>query len=149
MVGGVFLEIIPGCLSCGDFKNEICFGSMRWKARIESMKVTVKTGPGRFLLLDASEIYYIEAARDDVLLRTASKRRYRGVTRLPQWEKRLRAAGFLRIHRSFLVNLDRVREVRLRRGDPNDWEVKLDPPVNVVLPVGRAYLAALRKALKF
>ena len=50
-------------------------------------------------------------------------------------------------HRSYLVNLGRVRELRLRRGDTNDWEVKLDPPVNAVLPVGRGYLAKLKKAL--
>ena len=41
----------------------------------------------------------------------------------------------------------RVRELRLRRGDPNDWEVKLDPPVHAVLPVGRGYLAKLKKVL--
>ena len=111
------------------------------------MKIPVKTSPGRFLLLDPSEIYYIEGQRDDVLVRTARKRRYRGTRRLAEWEKRLRAAGFLRVHRSYLVNLQRVREVRLRQGDRNDWELKLAPPVNVVLPVGRAYVAAMRKAL--
>jgi DNA-binding LytR/AlgR family response regulator len=111
------------------------------------MRVPVKTGPGRFLLLDAGEIYYIEGAGDDVLVRTARKRRHRGVRRLSEWDRRLRAAGFLRVHRSYLVNLERIREIRLREGDPNDWEIKLDPPVNVVLPVGRRYLAALRKAL--
>jgi DNA-binding LytR/AlgR family response regulator len=97
--------------------------------------------------LDSAEIFHIEAAGDDVLLRTARKRRYRGVRRLSAWEKRLRAAGFVRVHRSHVVNLDRIREIRLRRGDPNDWEIKLDPPVNLVLPVGREYVAALRKLL--
>jgi DNA-binding LytR/AlgR family response regulator len=111
------------------------------------MRIPVKTGPGRFLLLDSGEIFYIEGAGDDVLLRTARKRRYRGVRRLSEWEKRLRAAGFLRVHRSYVVNLDRIRELRLRPGDRNDWEIKLDPPVNVVLPVGREYVAALRKVL--
>jgi DNA-binding LytR/AlgR family response regulator len=111
------------------------------------MRVLVKTGPGRYLLLDPGEVYYIEADGDDVLVRTARKRRYRGVRRLSEWERRLRAAAFLRIHRSYLVNRERIREIRLRRGDPNDWEIKLDPPVNAVLPVGRMYVAALRKAL--
>lgn len=111
------------------------------------MKIPVKTSPGRFLLLDPSEIYYIEGQGDDVLVRTRRKRRYRGVNRLSAWEKRLRGAGFLRVHRSYLVNLERVREVRLREGDRNDWELKLTAPVNLVLPVGRAYVAAMRKAL--
>jgi DNA-binding LytR/AlgR family response regulator len=111
------------------------------------MRIPVKTGPGRFLLFDSAEIFYIEADGDDVLLRTARKRRYRGVRRLSEWEKRLRGVGFLRVHRSYVVNVDRIREIRLRPGDRNDWEVKLDPPVNLVLRVGREYAAALRKEL--
>ena len=38
-------------------------------------------------------------------------------------------------------------EVRLRRGDPDDWELKLDPPVNAVLPVSREDLSRLHKTL--
>jgi DNA-binding LytR/AlgR family response regulator len=54
----------------------------------------------------------------------------------------------VRIHRSYLLNLDRVREIRLRRGDPNDWEVKLDRPVNAVLPISRRYYAAVLEYLE-
>ena len=53
----------------------------------------------------------------------------------------------LRVHRSFLVNMDRVRELRLRSGDPNDWELKLDPPVNKVLPVSRPGYTLMRRRL--
>jgi DNA-binding LytR/AlgR family response regulator len=50
--------------------------------------------------------------------------------------------GFVRTHRDYLVNRRHVRRVRWRpQGD--DWEVTLDPPVNVVLPVSRSALAAL------
>ena len=81
--------------------------------------------------------------------RFSSKTRLRSVRSLGDLEKALKSGGFLRVHKSFVVNLDRVREVRLRKGDDNDWELKLDPPVNVVLPVGRGYLAGLRRALGF
>ena len=54
--------------------------------------------------------------------------------------------GFLRIHRNHAVNLRRIVELRIRRPGP-DWEVKLAPPVNRVLPVGRTALAELRAAL--
>jgi DNA-binding LytR/AlgR family response regulator len=67
---------------------------------------------------------------------------------LTEWARRLHSAGFIRSHRSYLVNLDRVRELRLRPGDSNDWELKLEPPVNKVLPVGCGYLPRLRKALR-
>jgi DNA-binding LytR/AlgR family response regulator len=35
-----------------------------------------------------------------------------------------------------MVNLRRIHEIRRRQGR-QDWEVKLDPPVNKVLPVSR------------
>jgi DNA-binding LytR/AlgR family response regulator len=112
------------------------------------MRIPVRTAPGRILLLDAAEIYYIEGEGDDTLVRTARKARYRSTNRLSAWQRRLAARGFVRIHRSYLINLDRVREIRLRGDHSNDWEVKLDPPVNAVLPVSRHYLAALRKVLR-
>jgi DNA-binding LytR/AlgR family response regulator len=111
------------------------------------VKVAVKLRPGRIRLFEPSEIYYIEASEHDSLLRTASKRRLRSIQDLAVWERLLAPLGFLRVHRSYLVNLDRVREVRLRRGDPNDWELKLDPPVNAVIPVSREGYSRLRKTL--
>jgi DNA-binding LytR/AlgR family response regulator len=57
-------------------------------------------------------------------------------------ESLLLRRGFLRTHRNYLVNPDRVRHVR-RRSSGEDWELKLDPPVNRVLPVSRSALGAL------
>jgi DNA-binding LytR/AlgR family response regulator len=50
--------------------------------------------------------------------------------------------GFVRIHRNHLVNPAHVRLVR-RRDDGGDWEVRLAPPVNGVLPVSRSALRHL------
>ncbi len=47
--------------------------------------------------------------------------------------------GFLRIHRNHMVNLRRLRTIRGRKTS-DDWEVKLDPPVNRVLPISRRRL---------
>ena len=112
------------------------------------MKVPLKIATGRYLLLDADEIYFIESDREGSFVRTARKRRYRSPKRLSVWEKDLRVSGFVRIHRSFLANVDRIREIRHRGDDPNDWEIKLEPPVNAVLPVGRQFVASLRKVLR-
>jgi hypothetical protein len=38
-----------------------------------------------------------------------------------------------------------VAEIR-RRPNRRDWEVRLEPPVNAVVPVGREELAALWRA---
>jgi len=54
---------------------------------------------------------------------------------------------FLRIHRNHAVNLARIREIRRRKGR-DDWEVKLEPPVNRVLPVSRGRLETLLNAFR-
>jgi len=46
------------------------------------------------------------------------------------------------VHRSVAVNVDRVAEAR-RRENGRDWELRLEPPVNSVVPIGRTRLAAL------
>ena len=113
------------------------------------MRIAVKVSSRRFVMLDADEVYYLESDGHDTRVRTAAKTGLRSVRTLGELERALKPSGFLRIQKSLVVNLGRVREVHLREGDDNDWEVKLDPPVNAVLPVGRSYVAALRRALGF
>jgi DNA-binding LytR/AlgR family response regulator len=54
--------------------------------------------------------------------------------------------GFVRIHREHAVNIAHVRLLRLQ-ADGRDWELKLEPPVNRVLPVARDRLNTLRRFL--
>jgi DNA-binding LytR/AlgR family response regulator len=58
---------------------------------------------------------------------------------LPSFE----SLGFVRIHYQHAVNPIHVRLLRLQ-ADGRDWEVKLDPPVNLVLPIARDRLGVLR-----
>ncbi len=44
-----------------------------------------------------------------------------------------------------MVNLRRVRAIR-RRPTGDDWELKLEPPVNRVLPISRSHLEEVWKA---
>ena len=97
------------------------------------------------MFLDLREIYYIEAKHDDCLFRTARKRRYRHIETLQEVEARLPSPPFFRIHRSYIVTLNRARELRAR--GERDSEIKLDPPVNKVLPVSRTAYSKLRKLL--
>jgi DNA-binding LytR/AlgR family response regulator len=57
---------------------------------------------------------------------------------LPYFQEAL----FVRVHRSYAVNAERVAEVR-RRDSGRDWELRLEPPVNRVLPVSRACIQTL------
>jgi len=97
-------------------------------------------------LVDVADVYYLEAEAGSTLVRLRSARALRDVRRLPEMLRLLAKAGFVRIHRNHAVNLRRVRELRRQR-DGVDWEVKLEPPVNRVLPVSRGSLPGLRKLL--
>jgi two-component system LytT family response regulator len=77
---------------------------------------------GRVVLLEYSEIDWIDAEGDYLRLH-ASGRSYLIRHTMAAMEERLAASTFARIHRSTLVNIDRVREVRAS-GD-RDYQVIL------------------------
>lgn len=99
-------------------------------------------GPGLRQVIDTGEIYFVEAEGDDTRVRTRAARALRDVRPIGAIEPFLLKRGFLRTHRNTLVNPAHVRQVR-RRPRGEDWELKLDPPVNLVLPVSRDALPAL------
>ncbi|MCI0807465.1 MAG: LytTR family transcriptional regulator DNA-binding domain-containing protein [Chloroflexi bacterium] len=94
---------------------------------------------------DNGGICYIKAKCDDSLIRTSRSKRYPHVEPLESVEGRHPSLPFFRIHRSYTVNLDRVYELR-SRGD-GEWELKMDPPINKVLPVSRRRMDELRALL--
>lgn len=71
--------------------------------------LAVRSG-GKVIVLDASEIDWIEAAGVYVQVHTG-RQAYLHRMALTELESRLAHARFVRIHRSALVNLDRVREL--------------------------------------
>jgi two-component system, LytTR family, response regulator len=71
----------------------------------------------RVLVLRPSEIDWLEADGDYVRLHVGAESHMTRAT-MAEMERRLRADGFVRIHRSRLVNLNRVKELRpLSRGE--------------------------------
>jgi DNA-binding LytR/AlgR family response regulator len=99
-------------------------------------------GPGLRQAIDPAEIYFVEAIGDDTQVRTRAARALRDVRPIGEIAPPLLKRGFLRVHRNTLVNPAHVRQMR-RRASGADWEVRLDPPVNVVLPVSRSAPSAL------
>ena len=87
--------------------------------------------------VDPFSIFYLEADGDDTLVRSRSAKPRRDVRSLGKIAAVFEPHGFVRIHREFCVNTLRIREIR-RRDDSQLWEVRLQPPVNLVLPVSRA-----------
>lgn len=97
-------------------------------------------------VLDADDVYYLEAQGDETDVRLKGARRLRDVRSLGEVMDDLGPHGFVRIHRNHAVNPGRVREIR--PDDASGWEVRLEPPVNKVLPVSRRLLARLLEAYR-
>jgi DNA-binding LytR/AlgR family response regulator len=112
-------------------------------ARIQSSvdRFVIRKPAGRRRIIDPGDLFYLEAREGDTLLRMRKAEKLTDVRRLDELTPLLARFGFFRIHRKYLVNLRRIYEIRPRG---RDWELKLDPPVNRILPVSRdAYKALL------
>ena len=110
-------------------------------------RIAVQVSRDRRRIIEIDDIFFLEADGPATFVRTRSRRRFRDTRSLGEMVALLGPQqGFLRIHRNHAVNLRRIIELRIRRRGP-DWEVKLAPPVNRLLPVGRTALAGLRAAL--
>ena len=97
-------------------------------------------------VVEPMDAYWLEAEGRTTWIRLRNRRRLRDHRSLAEIVQALEPFGFLRIHRNHAVNLRRLAEVRRRRSGV-DWEVKLEPPVNRVLPVARGREQALVAAL--
>jgi LytTr DNA-binding domain/Beta-lactamase len=94
-------------------------------------------------VVDAEDIYYLEAQGDETDVRLRAAQRLRDVRSIGEVMEELARAGFVRIHRNYAVNPARVREIRPAA---SSWEVHLEPPVNKVLPVSRRSVTDLFEA---
>lgn len=97
---------------------------------------------GRILFLPVSDIRWIGAEGNYVRLSTATETHLLRET-MCHLQERLDPRGFLRVHRSFIVNLKYVKEVR--REANGDSVVIMDSGQRVAL--GRSYRAALNEQL--
>lgn len=98
---------------------------------------------GHIHFLNASEIFWVEASGDYVTIHTAEKSHLLRET-MHNMEKRLEPHGFKRIHRSSIINLDFVSE--LKTGKNNDYQVVLKDGTE--LNLGRSFKDALYSSLQ-
>ena len=104
-------------------------------------RLVVKDG-GRVTLIPLSKLDYIQAQDDYVLLKTPEKGHLKQQT-LASLSQRLDPSRFLRIHRSFIVQLDRL--TRLEQTETDSWVAVLTDGTR--LPVSRSGYARLREIL--
>ena len=105
-------------------------------------RVLLHLEDGRRVPIDPAEVFLLEGDGDRTEVRTRGRRRLRDLRSLGEVLALFPAGSLVQIHRGYAVNPDRVDEVRRRNGG-RDWELKLEPPVNRVLPVSRSHLAGL------
>jgi DNA-binding LytR/AlgR family response regulator len=97
---------------------------------------------GREFLVKVADIDWIEASGNYVNLRVGT-RAYPLRETMSGIESRLSNAGFMRVHRSAIVNLDRVQEIV--PFDTGDGEARLAGDLRV--PVSRRFRKELRERL--
>ena len=97
-------------------------------------------------VLDPDDVYCLHARGGETEIRRRSRTPLVDLRPLGEVAPLFESHGFVRVHREHAVNIARIRLLRLQ-ADGRDWELKLEPPVNSVLPIARDRLAAVRAAL--
>jgi two-component system response regulator LytT len=110
----------------------------------EPRKIPVVAG-GRTELIDHEQVHFAQAEGDYSRVHTHD-RSYLSTASLRELEAALPADRFLRIHRSFLVNLAKVSAVR--RAGTNRLRLVLDDAHRTELDVARRQAPRVRAALK-
>jgi len=104
-------------------------------------RIVVKDG-SKVTLIPLASLDYIQAQDDYVLLKTPEKGHLKQQT-LISLEQRLDPGRFLRIHRSFIIQLDRL--ARLEQTETESWVAVLNGGVR--LPVSKTGYARLKEVM--
>ena len=101
---------------------------------------------GKIVLLNPSEILYVDAADGRTQIWTAGGSLQTQFT-LSELEERLSRQGFFRAHRSYLVNLQHVKEVIPYTR--NSFSLRLNDSAETRIPLSKAAAAELRELLNY
>jgi two-component system, LytTR family, response regulator len=107
-----------------------------------TQRLVVRSG-GRLVLIRPEEIDWIEAAANYVCIH-AGRNEYLVRETLGGFEKRLPGNIFARIHRSILVNIERIQQLEPCNG--SEYVVHLN--IGKQLPLGRSYRAQIEDLLR-
>jgi len=109
-------------------------------------RVVALRGENRMVLLAASEVAVAHSDGSDAWLITDEGKLRAATAGLDKLEGDLaESGGFLRVHRQYLVNLNRVREVERRA--KGELVLVMDDPDSTQVPVSRRSTSTVRRAL--
>lgn len=100
----------------------------------------------KIVLVDPAEILYVFAQEDHAYLQTLDERLPTQFT-LAELEKRLSLSGFFRAHRSYLVNLQQVKEVIPYTRD--SFSLRLKDAAGTKIPLSKSAERGLRELLGY
>ena len=130
-----------GCYKM-DFAEEQLTSSIE-EPIIKIEKIQTKKND-KTILFNPPEIDYIESVEGEILVNVAGTSYSCSLT-LQELEKRLRAYGFYRCHRSYIVNLQKVREIIT--WTKNSYSLKLNVGEGTVVPLSRNKLSELKELI--
>jgi len=99
----------------------------------------------RMVLLRLPEVSFAESQGNDVWLSTDQGRLRAASLSLDKLDGELADVGFLRVHRRYVVNLSRIREIE--RGLKGELSLVMDDRTSEMVPVSRRNAPAVRRAL--
>jgi hypothetical protein len=99
----------------------------------------------RMVLLRLPEVSFAESQGNDVWLSTDQGRLRAASLSLDKLDSELADVGFLRVHRRYVVNLSRIREIE--RGLKGELSLVMEDRTNEMVPVSRRNAPAVRRAL--
>lgn len=79
------------------------------KTKDEELRILSKSGDS-YLLLKPEEIYYVKADLSEVILRSAKGFSYYA-QKISDIQTKLEGHNFVRIHRSYLININEIKEI--------------------------------------
>jgi ABC-2 type transport system ATP-binding protein len=113
------------------------------QASIVIQKISTKRND-KVILFDPPEIDYMESIEGEILVHVSGER-YACAMTLSELEHRLQHYGFFRCHRSYIVNLQKVREIIT--WTKNSYSLRLNTGKEDVVPLSRSKLQELKTLL--
>ncbi|PST82159.1 DNA-binding response regulator [Pedobacter yulinensis] len=133
------MKKIPGKLNQGQENEELLEAAAQ--SPMQNSRVVVKKD-GAIKIIPVSEINYLEADDDYVKLSTTEGVFHKNKT-MSFFERTLDASQFIRIHRSYIINLSQVTKIELKEKDSYIVLLKSD----IWLPVSKTGYVKLKSAL--
>ncbi|MFW6051030.1 MAG: LytTR family DNA-binding domain-containing protein [Myxococcota bacterium] len=106
----------------------------------------VRVARERMRVVNVDDVYMLEAHEGDTLVHRRGTPPLRDARQIGEMLEAWPTPPFIQVHRSYAVHPIHVLEVRLRRNG-RDWELKLEPPLNTIVPISRGYADDLWAAL--